>query len=640
MRAMAACLALSLMTHGAAQEQATGVILGRVVDASTGAPLPSVVVSATTSGLPPAAVLTDAQGRFGFSNLPKASYTLAASLGGTGFSVGGFRVSGMGLRIAPYLDGGFGQRRPNGPLQVIDLGSGERVTDAVIRMWRGGAISGQVFDEAGEPLVDVVVVAVRRDPEGRLLNGPTTRTDDQGRYRLGTLVPGRYVVLVPQMQLLLPATTIEAVLTAPSGEGPSSRLSASGAAIPPRPQVPGAPPDAGIKVGASFITGYPELRATNMLPPAGADGRQFVYQSTFHPSATSASRATQIAVGSGEERQGINVQLTPVAAAPVSGTLVDASGPVANFGVSLLPQDAGDGTSMLEVATTASDASGSFVFPLVPEGSYRVLALRTGSAGQPGQRGAPPPPAAQAVADTPGAWASQDVAVGERGAANIVLTLRPGLRVTGRFEFHGTAERPTPEQMRQFAFVLTRLEPLGRTHSPSVPGPLMPTGEFAATGAFPGNYLFTARGSGSWQVQSIAVAGRDVTETIVPLESDVKDVVVTMTDRPAEISGTVKAAGTDAADIASVFLFPANRDRWTAARLGSRAFRTVRVRRDGTFVVPDLVAGEYLLVAASDEIAGEWPDRTLLAKLASRALTVRLTHGEKQVVSLAVVSVQ
>lgn len=636
MRAIAAALVLTAMTHAASQEQATGAIVGCVVDARSGTPLSGVVVGAS-GGAAPATVLTDAQGRFVFSNLPKGSYTLTASMGGTGFSVGGFRVSGMGLRIAPYLDGGYGQRRPDGPLQTIELGIGERVMDAVIRMWRGGAISGQVFDEAGEPLVDVIVAAVRRDPDGRLLNGPTTRTDDHGRYRIGTLLPGRYVVVVPQMQMLLPASTIEAVLSAPSGAGPASRLSGSGAATPPRPPATGAPPDAGIKVGSSFMTGQPELRATNTLPPIATGARPFVYQTTFHPSAASASRASQVVIGSGEDRQGINVHLAPVAAGPVSGTLVDANGPVANFGVSLVPQDSGDGMSMLEVASTATDASGAFEFPLVAEGAYRLLALRTGSAPQPGQRGAPPPQATAVLADTPGAWAAQDVAVGERGATNIVLTLRPGVRVTGRFEFHGAAERPSAEQIRQFAVVLTRLEPLARNLAPSVPGPMTPGGAFSVTGAFPGGYLFTARGSGPWRLQSITAGGRDIAETIVPLEADLKEVVVTMTDRPAEISGSVRAAGTDV-EAASVFVFPADRDRWAAARLGSRAFRTMRVRRDASFAVPDLVAGEYLVVAAADDIAGEWPDPALLAKLAPRATTVRLTHGERLAVNLTVVS--
>ena len=59
----------------------------------------------------------------------------------------------------------------------------------MIRLWKGGAITGRVLDEAGEPLVDVAVAAVQRSSDGRLLTGPTARTDNRGVYRLGTLTP-------------------------------------------------------------------------------------------------------------------------------------------------------------------------------------------------------------------------------------------------------------------------------------------------------------------------------------------------------------------------------------------------------------------------------------------------------------------
>ena len=104
----------------------TALILGRVIDADAGTPVSGVVVTAVASPDPftippvgrPQSMLTDAQGRFVFRQLPKATYSLVATIGGTGYSPSGFIVTGRGHQIGAYLDGGYGQRRPNGPFRT------------------------------------------------------------------------------------------------------------------------------------------------------------------------------------------------------------------------------------------------------------------------------------------------------------------------------------------------------------------------------------------------------------------------------------------------------------------------------------------------------------------------------------------
>src|SRR5262245_39981272 len=124
--------ALFTLAQGVTPAQApapTGLILGRVVEADSGAPLSGVAVQiglpVVTPGPSPIApqpvVLTDAQGRFVFRNLPKGSYTISAVVGGTGYSPSGFLVSGLGHQIGAYLNGGYGQLRPNGPTGAIEL---------------------------------------------------------------------------------------------------------------------------------------------------------------------------------------------------------------------------------------------------------------------------------------------------------------------------------------------------------------------------------------------------------------------------------------------------------------------------------------------------------------------------------------
>ncbi len=63
--------------------------------------------------------------------------------------------------------------------------------------------------------------------------------------------------------------------------------------------------------------------------PPPADGqRLFAYPSLFYPAAPSAASAAMVAVASGQERTGIDLQVKPVPMVKVSGTVVGRSGSV------------------------------------------------------------------------------------------------------------------------------------------------------------------------------------------------------------------------------------------------------------------------------------------------------------------------
>ena len=115
---------------------------------------------------------------------------------------------------------------------------------------------------------------------------------------------------------------------------------------------------------------------------------------------------------------------------------------------------------------------------------------------------------------------------------------------------------------------------------------------------------------------------------------------MSFTDQPAELSGTVSNAKGGADPDASVFVFPADKARWPDARVSTRAFRTVRASKTGSFTMPNMIPGEYFVVAASDESAGDWPDERLLAKLGALASTVRVEPNQKQTVNLRTVTVR
>ena len=610
-------------TTGRGASTAKGLIVGRVVDAVSNAPIPSVVV--TLAGAPldsSIRVLTDAQGWFLFRSVPRGSFTLRATIGAS-FPNAGFPMAAFGPVVGPYLSGGYGQRRPGGLVQTIDLADGEQMADAVIRLWKGGSIDGTVLDSAGDPLVDVIVAAPRRSSDGRLLNGPTVRSDDRGAYHFGTLVPGDYVIVVTQVHGAMPSVTNDTLAARPDTVL-SSRLANTLA-----PNFTG-----GIAVGNSLIS-TATWHNWNLLPPVPQGDALHVYQTTFAPSATSLATATPVTVRAGEARTGIDVTMHPVRAAAVSGTLVDDLGPLPNFGIRLFTHDA-DGSVPFDLGWTSTDARGRFTFPLVPPGAYRVVAQRYA-----GTRFGPdvvlPKPGPPRFADRIGASAERTITVGAQDVTDIALQLRPGVQVSGHIEFRGT--RPSPGVIGRFLLFLSPFEPISHSF-PSRPHSvyLDASNTFVFRDVPPGRYVLTANDSAAVSLLSVSVGGKPMTERPIVIGTEgLTDVTIELTDRPAEITGTVRSRAGSPDPDAGVVLFPADRARWPEVRTAGRMFRSARVSKNGGFSLRPVLPGEYFIAAVADDATTDFPDPKFLEALAALSTTVRVGAGDKPSVTLTAV---
>jgi hypothetical protein len=605
-------------------QTANGLLVGRVVDAATEAPIPNAIVALAGAPLTSSIrVLTDSQGRFLFRNVPKGSFTLRATIGGTNNNPSGFFYQGLGAQVGPYLNGGFGQRRPNGLLQSIDVNDGARIGDLVIRLWKGASIDGTVVDEAGEPLVDVFVAAAQRSTDGRLLNGPSTRTDDRGAYHFGSLMPGDYLIVVPQVQASIPAATSESL--ASSQDRPMSAKLANTMG----PSTPG-----GISMGGTAIA-TTTWGATNVLPPSPRDGGFQIYQTTFATTATTLAQAAIVTVRAGEERTGVNVAMQPVRAVGVSGTLTDDLGPVANFGVHLRPRESEDGSGTLDVGWTSTDARGRFTFPMVPSGSYRVMARRMTTT-RFGPDVVLPPPGPPRASDRVGASAQQDITLADRDLADVALQLRLGVHVTAHVEFRGTGSRPPADRLRELRASLSLIEPPSRSFV-NIPN----SAEFDASDNLvfrdvsPGRYRLSVSDAAGASLLGVSMDGRQVTDRpIVIGDSNLSNLTIELTDQPAAVTGTVRTRAGSPDPDAGVLLFSADRTRWREARASPRMFRAARVSQPGTFSFQPVLPGDYFLAAVPDEATADFPDTKLLEALASIAQTVRITAGAKQTVML------
>lgn len=625
-----------------AEDPRTALIVGQVVDATSGKPIANTIVTLTPGAVavnaiaafpvaPPGVpgvprVMTGPDGQFTFRGLPKGVYGVYATK-------------------PDHVDGAFGRRSPGGLAQQLVLAEGEKAGDIVVPMWKFAVVSGTVVDEAGEPIVGAQVRMLRRTyvggrPKFTAIYGfmATMRgavaTDDRGQYRFSGLTPGDYVVGIDAMQGSIPLSLAQA------SSDPTARSAQLSQIFQVRgpTSLPGASSGA-LQIGDAVLA----LPPGGLTPPPPVDGRLAVYPNVYYPNAATVSRATVITIGSGEDRSGVDFQLTPAPTSRVAGSLVGDPDAVGNVQVWLNQLDSQDSSVGIDtVAATITDSSGAFVFPAVPIGQYTLRALKTPASPRSGSTtiiqagsgvvfstsivgsGTPTP-----VPTEPTMYALAPVAVGHRDLTGITIPLQAGPRVTGRIEFDGSAPKPTPDQLERLTVQLEGVVPGGGTGVPS--GHADKTGGFSTYSVPAGKYFVRPSGSlPGWTFRSATYNGRDLSESPLDLEgADVTGVVLTFTDRPADLSGTVRSADGRADADATVLLFPSSPQAWANAG-PLRRFRAVRATKTGAFTTSGLPPGSYYAVAVAADAVGEWTDPRTLEALAKVATEVRLDEGDKK----------
>jgi Carboxypeptidase regulatory-like domain len=595
-------------TPGQAQA-GTAVLTGVVISNDTDArPIRRVSVSLNGGNLRASrTALTDDSGAFIFTGLPSGTYSANASK--------------PAWLSSQYSESG------RGPVTPIKLTEGQRLA-ITIRITRSAVISGTIRDPLGRPIANVRArvmryVAMNGQRVLQATSGTGGSTDDRGMYRIYGLQPGDYVIsAVPQPMPEVRPVSEEEIRWA------KSRLST--ASMPGNPMTPG---------------------ATVAPPPAPA--QTIGYAPVYFPGTTDPMGATTITLRAGDERSGVDIPLQYVPTAKIEGTLVGPDGrPTQNAQVSLVPGGKLMGQSldliMSVVNISRPTPDGKFAFTSVPPGQFIVVARGTNQGQGPmpvmidrlvGISGAPPPPPPPPPPIAPNAmtlWAIADVEVNGHDLSGLAMTLRPGVKVTGRILFDGSILPPPAE------IVKTRL-----TIAPAQNN-LIGGGSGAAQVAIDGTFMFQNmvpgkyRISGSapvgmtqnmgWQAKSVMVNGRDALDFPFEIaDSDLAGVVVTFTDRFAEIGGSLfDAAGKPVVDY-SVVLIPADRNYWVP---GSRRIRSIRPGAEGKYRFASLPAGEYCLIAVADMSQIDMTDPAILEQLAAAAYKITIVDGEKKVQDL------
>jgi hypothetical protein len=617
----------------------TALLMGQVVDGSTGKPIPDAIVSINVGGggrgpgvsvvapggsgaaAPPQRVLVDAQGRFLFRDLPEGSVTLSASKPG-------------------YFGGASGQQSPRGQARPIELADAERVGGVTLRLWAYGIVSGTVLDETGLPVTGVSVQLIKRSAlNGRWQftnTGADSQTDDRGAFRFGSVLPGDYIVGVRSDSVAAERLILSLVMA-------------------------------------------DEASAMKMLPKLMERGEESIlidssvrmYPATFYPGLTEAAQAAVVPVESGVERGHIDFRVKAVPARKIAGSVTAPGLDIANASVTLRLKSADSSSWDADInpPSTQMDPKGRYVFTAVPEGRYILEAVSRPRPNQSAAAGRGLPAGGPGVSlppapDAPTLYATLPVTIGEQNISNLDLTLSPSGRVTGRVEFDG-ADRPTDELLNQ---IFVTLEPVDGPYNGSIPrGRVEADGTFRTASLQPGRYLLrvgtlsmpastalapgaaaAAPGAGAiagggtpgqprvWRPKSAAINGRDPLDQPLDLDAgDISSVIITFTDKPQIVlSGGVGNAKGDPDPQAVVLAFPTDNRLWSDFSSASRRIKVTRTSRYGVYSVAGLSAGEYYIVVGTDDQFADMQAPGALESFTRLATRVVLVDGQPKTLDL------
>jgi hypothetical protein len=488
-----------------------------------------------------------------------------------------------------YVKTYYGSKHPGRPPGTPVAILANQPPAIVIRMVHGAAIAGTVRDSFGAPVASsqlvikqpIVVNGQRRLIDVPNLLIPRATTDDKGRYRVYGLPPGEYTVQCfggagyVGVRETMSADVDLAVREIQTGTAASS----SGA--PPEPHE--------ITMAAGYLPGVPD-----------------------------ASGAQIITLRAGEERAGADFVVRLVRTMKVEGiSLGPDGGPMTNVMVAIV--NAGDRTMWGSPGLIRPGADGRFVAPPLTPGHYAFV-------GRAGDAGAP--------ASAPTLYSGEvDFFVGDADVSGVILQFDRGVAVTGRLMLPGGS---TPADFTRVRLGLAPVDSLA-SFGPAPPAAtIQPDGAFKFDGIAAGKWRVTGSLPGGWSLRSAILDGHDTLD--VPFDvgrgQALSGLVVTVTDRPTEISGTLRDAAGQLTSEYSMAAFSTDRSLWTSAP--RRVSNAVRLSSDGRYRVVGLPPGEYYLSAISDFDPAQLGDPAFLESLISQSVKVTLGEGERRVQDLKI----
>jgi len=345
---------------------------------------------------------------------------------------------------------------------------------------------------------------------------------------------------------------------------------------------------------------------------SGGTGKVVSYAPSYSGNSTDPDAATVVNLSPGmEARADVGIQL--VTNSTVTGTVTDQSGrPMSAVQVFLFGA-AGVGDDIRGRMTTRVGPDGTFSFSAVAPGHYLLVGQSTSGGGL---------------------WSISDLVLVGNDVSGVAVRLEPGVAVEGRLVIDSVSGAPLdPARVR---VSLSAIGPSAGLALISSAVQVKPDRTFSITGVPPGVFKLgaTVSGAGTWTLSSFIRGDVDLFDT--PLTVDrggVPDLVLTATDMPTRLSGTLTDASSRTSPGLLIAVFPVDRNLWTPE---NRRIRLVRTSTNGTYEFVGLPAGQYCVAGITDATLEDLADERFLELLVAGAATVALTPHERRVLDLRI----
>lgn len=558
----------ALLVAGTAQLTGAGSYLveGVVVDGKSGAAIPHVHVTLASSKHreQKTDLMTGEGGRFSFSVSQPDKYSL--------------QISRPGYPPQLYKQAGF-----SAVSSAIVVRDDQDTRHIVFEAWKGGAITGLVKDEDGEPVAHALVDIYRSmivGGERKVLPQSEMRADARGEFRFRNLQRGNYYVCAMGRPWFADSVI--------SLEQMRQRRMVI------RHRLPRLVQNSGPGETAEELTPPPEPEPIPFSPDPNFRGTAF--QTTFYPSARTVEQAATVGVEPGGESD-VAIVLPFAKAVSVKGSISGAAD--LSSGVVSLNKRIQDWHMRFLQAWPNRD--GTFEFSNVPAGSYEILASSQASAGA-------------------ASWSMrQEVEV---GAADVEVQLRPEAMgsFSGRMIVDGEASNSSVPR-----YVTLRSEK-GTAISAEVDA----DGQFSLKRLPAGRYEVTSTSEDHLAVYLEGPLGERLPLTVNVAVGAAVKMNVAVAHAASEIEGTVEHAGAPYIG-AFVLLMPKNpAQRW--------AHRQDQTDSDGSFSLRTVPAGDYLAIALSSGEEVAYREARTAAILTRAARAVHVTGTEHQELKLDLVN--
>lgn len=360
--------------------------------------------------------------------------------------------------------------------------------------------------------------------------------------------------------------------------------------------------------------------ATSML--FGASEDRSGYAQTFYPGVITPSEATRVTLAVGQEAQNIVITLTPIRTATISGTARTAAGnPVASGMVMMRSTNPAE---MMMSVRSSPVRNGEWTISNVTPGDYFLMlqaidleqVALTGTTSQTGRE----------IALEPITVTGDDI-------KGLSIVTSAGATLRGSIHFEDAAQPPAFSSMGVQA-----LDPSGPESVIGLSaGMVKPDLSFEVRGVFGRRILRIGGLPPGWTLKEVRYGGQDVTDTGIGVTGtqEISGLEIVVTQKAAELGGTVQTGkGTPTSDYV-VVLFSSDRETWGWQ---SRFVRSGRPDQTGTFSIRNLPPASYLAVALEYLEPGEETNPETLERLRGLATHVRLDEGEKKTITLRLVA--